>query len=144
MADEEWADDMKPVLGEVELPSNFESILPDYPFKVADFKGPLDPLINLIKKNQVDIYAIPFVLITNQYLEYLELQVLFDLDGERQVGMLDRVGVFVRVEESRGDSFLGQRHHGDQVVVLRRGVDDGLFDGALSSLGSGSRSARPE
>ena len=51
MADEEWADDMKPVLGEVELPSNFESILPDYPFKVADFKGPLDLLIHLIKTN---------------------------------------------------------------------------------------------
>ena len=84
MADEERVNDMKPVLGEVELPSNFESILPDYPFKVADFKGPLDLLIHLIKKNQVDIYDIPIVLITNQYLEYLELmrEVNLDVAGE--------------------------------------------------------------
>ena len=80
MADEEWVDDMKPVLGEVELPSNFESILPDYPFKVADFEGPLDLLIHLIKKNQVDIYDIPIVLITNQYLKYLELMGELNLD----------------------------------------------------------------
>ena len=58
------------------------------------------------------------------------LEVLLDLDGERQFGMLDRLGVFIRVEELRGNAFLGQRHHGDLVVILRRGVDDGQFDGA--------------
>ena len=80
MADEERVNGMTPVLGEVEIPSNFESILPDYPFKVADFEGPLDLLIHLIKKNQVDIYDIPIVLITNQYLEYLELMGELNLD----------------------------------------------------------------
>ena len=80
MADKKQEDDMTPALGEFDIPSNFESILPDYPVKVADFNGPLDLLIHLIKKNQVDIYDIPIALITNQYLEYLELMRELDLD----------------------------------------------------------------
>jgi len=80
MADEKQVDDITPVFGELDIPSNFESILPDYPVKVADFSGPLDLLIHLIKKNQVDIYDIPIVLITNQYLEYLELMRELNLD----------------------------------------------------------------
>ena len=80
MADKKQVDDTTPLVGELDIPSNFESILPDYPVKVADFNGPLDLLIYLIKKNQVDIYDIPIVLITNQYLEYLELMQELNLD----------------------------------------------------------------
>jgi segregation and condensation protein A len=36
------------------------------------FEGPMDLLVHLIKKNEVDIYDIPIALITRQYLEYLE------------------------------------------------------------------------
>ena len=58
----------------------FESILPDYPVKVPDYEGPLDLLIHLIKRSEVDIYDIPIALITAQYLEYLELMRELDLD----------------------------------------------------------------
>jgi len=36
------------------------------------FEGPMDLLVHLIKKNEVDIYDIPIALITNQYLMYIE------------------------------------------------------------------------
>jgi segregation and condensation protein A len=36
------------------------------------FEGPMDLLVHLIKKNEVNIYDIPIALITDQYLEYLE------------------------------------------------------------------------
>lgn len=36
------------------------------------FEGPMDLLLHLIKKNEVDIYDIPIAMITRQYLEYLE------------------------------------------------------------------------
>ena len=36
------------------------------------FSGPLDLLLHLIKKNEVDIYDIPIARITEQYLEYLD------------------------------------------------------------------------
>ena len=36
------------------------------------FEGPMDLLVYLIKKNEVDIYDIPIALITDQYLKYIE------------------------------------------------------------------------
>ena len=38
--------------------------------KLEVFDGPLDLLLHLIEKNKVDIFDIPIVLITEQYLDY--------------------------------------------------------------------------
>ena len=38
--------------------------------KLQAFEGPLDLLLHLIDKNKVDIYDIPIVEITDQYMEY--------------------------------------------------------------------------
>jgi segregation and condensation protein A len=44
-----------------------------YQVKLSDiFEGPMDLLVHLIKKNEVDIYDIPIAMITDQYLTYLE------------------------------------------------------------------------
>jgi segregation and condensation protein A len=45
----------------------------DYSVKLDIFEGPLDLLVHLIKKNEMDIYDIPISVITAQYLEYLDL-----------------------------------------------------------------------
>ena len=39
--------------------------------KLQVFEGPLDLLLHLIEKNKVDIYDIPIVEITEQYLDYV-------------------------------------------------------------------------
>ena len=39
--------------------------------KLEKFEGPLDLLLHLIEKNKIDIYDIPIVDITAQYLEYV-------------------------------------------------------------------------
>lgn len=44
------------------------------------FEGPMDLLVHLIKKNEVDIYDIPVALITEQYLEYLEWMKSMNID----------------------------------------------------------------
>jgi len=41
-------------------------------FHVGSFEGPLDLLLFLIKKNEINIYDIPIALITEQYMEYLK------------------------------------------------------------------------
>lgn len=64
----------------MEIPHDFESILPDYPVKLDNFEGPLDLLLHLIKKHEVDIYEIPIVLITDQYLGYLDMMQELNLD----------------------------------------------------------------
>jgi segregation and condensation protein A len=44
-----------------------------YRVKLSDiFEGPMDLLVHLIKKNEINIYNIPIALVTEQYLQYLE------------------------------------------------------------------------
>jgi segregation and condensation protein A len=64
--------------------SEFESALEAYPVKLQHFEGPLDLLIHLIKRNEVNIYDIPIALITDQYLTYLAFmqELNLDLAGE--------------------------------------------------------------
>ncbi len=51
-----------------------------YSIKLPVFEGPFDLLLYLIKKNEVDIYDIPIAKITHQYLDYIKLMKMLDLD----------------------------------------------------------------
>jgi len=55
-----------------------------YRVQISEFEGPLDLLLHLIKKNEVDIYNIPIAAITRQYLEYMDLlkELNLDIAGE--------------------------------------------------------------
>jgi segregation and condensation protein A len=44
------------------------------------FEGPMDLLVHLIRKNELDIYDIPIALITEQYLQYLEWMQAMNID----------------------------------------------------------------
>jgi segregation and condensation protein A len=66
----------------IELPEGVESVLPeDAPrIQLAAFEGPLDLLLYLIRRNQIDVHDIPIAPITRQYMEYLELMKELNLD----------------------------------------------------------------
>lgn len=49
-------------------------------YKLDNFEGPLDLLLHLIDKNKIDIYDIPIVTITEQYLDYVSHMEVKDLD----------------------------------------------------------------
>ena len=51
-----------------------------YQVRLEHFEGPLDLLLYLIREHEVDIYDIPISLVTQQYLQYLELLKLLDLE----------------------------------------------------------------
>jgi segregation and condensation protein A len=51
-----------------------------YEIKLDIFQGPLDLLLYLIKKNEIDIYNIPVAVITEQYLEYIDVMKSLNLD----------------------------------------------------------------
>jgi segregation and condensation protein A len=63
MQDGSWSDEASP-----------------YTVRLGIFEGPLDLLLHLIHKNQLDIMNIPIALITEQYLEYLKLMKELNLD----------------------------------------------------------------
>lgn len=56
----------------------------DYRVTLESFEGPLDLLLHLIRKNDIDIYDIPIAQVLDQYVEYLELarELNIDLAGD--------------------------------------------------------------
>jgi segregation and condensation protein A len=59
---------------------DFESAPDAFPVKLSNFEGPLDLLLHLIRKHEVDIHDIPIALITAQYLAAIALMQELDLD----------------------------------------------------------------
>ncbi len=51
-----------------------------YKLKLEMFEGPLDLLLYLIKKDEINIYDIPIAQVTEQYLEYIEMMKMLNLD----------------------------------------------------------------
>lgn len=51
-----------------------------YRLRLEIFEGPLDLLLYLIKKNDIDIKDIPIVKVTEQYMEYIDMMKMLDLD----------------------------------------------------------------
>ena len=56
-------------------------------FQFEVFEGPLDLLLHLVRKEEVDIYEVDMVKIADQFCEYVELMKRFDLNKD---GRLDR------------------------------------------------------
>lgn len=52
----------------------------NYKVKLEIFEGPLDLLLYLVKKDHLNIYDIPIAQVTQQYLEYLNLMQLLDIN----------------------------------------------------------------
>ncbi len=64
----------------MDLIASEENLGTMYRVQLENFEGPLDLLLYLIKKNEVDIYDIPVAKITRQYLEYVEIIQMLDLN----------------------------------------------------------------
>jgi segregation and condensation protein A len=52
----------------------------DYSVNINVFQGPFELLYHLIEKKEIDIYDIPISEITDQYLEYLEEMMQFNMN----------------------------------------------------------------
>ena len=78
-----------PAASDTTIPAGVESTLPeDAPrIQVADFEGPLDLLLYLIRRDRVDIHDLPIAPITRMYMEYLDLmrEMNLDIAGEFMV-----------------------------------------------------------
>ncbi len=61
-------------------PQDFDTLSPMYSIKLEGFEGPLDLLLHLIEKEEMDIYDIQISQITDRYLEYINLMEQLDLD----------------------------------------------------------------
>jgi segregation and condensation protein A len=64
----------------IDQPREFESSADAFAVRLERFEGPLDLLLHLIRKNEVNVHDIPIALIAHQYLEAISLMEELDLD----------------------------------------------------------------
>ncbi len=114
----------------------FESILGDYPVRLQNFEGPLDLLLHLIRKHEVDIYDIPIALITQQYLEYLDLMTEMDLDlaGEFLVMAATLIHIKSKTLLPRPDPKQDEPEEDPREALVRRLLEHQRFKAAAELL----------
>jgi segregation and condensation protein A len=129
----------------------FESILEDYPVRLRVFEGPLDLLLHLIRKHEVDIYDIPIALITQQYLDYLDLMQELDLDvaGEFLVMAATLIHIKSRTLLPRPDPSQEDAEEDPREELIRRLLEHQKFKAAAELLHEreiqrGAQWARPD
>jgi segregation and condensation protein A len=115
---------------------DFESILGDYPVRLQNFEGPLDLLLHLIRKHELDIYDIPIALVTRQYLEYLDLMVELDLDlaGEFLVMAATLIHIKSRTLLPRPDPSQEDPDEDPRDALVRRLLEHQRFKAAAELL----------
>lgn len=117
-------------------PEEFESVLEDYPVHLQNFEGPLDLLLHLIKKNEVSIYDIPIVTITQQYLQYLELMQELNLDvaGEFLLMAATLIHIKSRMLLPRADPTQEAPDEDPREALVRRLLEHQRFKAAAELL----------
>src|SRR6187399_821820 len=115
---------------------DFESILGEFPVHLEHFEGPLDLLLHLIRKHEVDIYDIPIALITRQYLDYLDMMVELDLDmaGDFLVMAATLIHIKSRTLLPRVDPRQDDPEEDPREALVRRLIEHQRFKAAAEML----------
>lgn len=69
-----------------------------YEIKLDSFEGPLDLLLYLIRKNNIDIYDIPIAEITAQYLDYMDIMEKFNLEIAGEFLVMSATLIYIKSE----------------------------------------------
>src|SRR5215467_1674873 len=118
------------------MEQEFESILEAYPVRLQNFEGPLDLLLHLIKKNELDIHDIPIALITEQYLAYIDLMQELNLDvvGEFLVMAATLIHIKSRMLLPRPDPTQEDPEEDPREALVRRLIEHQRFKAAAELL----------
>ena len=119
-------------------PTEFESSPDAYRVKLERFEGPLDLLLYLIRKNEVNIYDIPIAAITEQYLSFITLMEELNLDVAGEFLVMAATLIHIKSKmllprpETAQDSFLEEEDPRDELV--RRLLEHQKFKQAAEVL----------
>ena len=118
--------------------SQFESAPDAFPVRLDQFEGPLDLLLHLIKKNEVNVHDIPIALITAQYLETIACIQELDLDiaGEFLVMAATLIHLKSKMLLPRPDTAAGVEGEDDDPrdALVRRLLEHQKFKAAAGLL----------
>lgn len=101
----------------------------EYRVKLDVFSGPLDLLLYLVRRNEVDIVSLPIARITGQFLQFLEVLELIDLDlvgdfvvmASSLVEIKSRL-VLPRAQDEQPDEFAAGRRSAQRTDPAAPGV----------------------
>jgi segregation and condensation protein A len=107
-----------------------------YTVKLEMFEGPLDLLLHLIQKSELDIANIPIALVTEQYLEYLKLMKDLNLDVAGEYLLMASTLVHIKSKMLLPPS--GSEEEGEEedprAELIRRLLEYQKFKGAAAEL----------
>ena len=122
----------------MDQPAGFEPSPDAIPISLANFEGPLDLLLYLIKKNEVSIYDIPISLITSQYLETIQFMHELNLDvaGEFLVMATTLIHIKSKLLLPRPETAMGVEGEEDdpREMLVRRLIEHQKFKAAAGLL----------
>jgi len=113
-----------------------------YSIKLPLFEGPLDLLLHLIKKNELDIYDIPIAVVCEQYVQYIEImeQLNLELAGEFLVmaSTLTLIKSRMLLPPAEGEGGLADGEEGadPRAELVRRLIEYKKFKEAATELGA--------
>ena len=120
----------------MERSSDFESSLDAFAVKLEQFEGPLDLLLHLIKKHELDIHDIPIALITQQYLDAITLMQELDLDvaGDYLVMAATLIHIKSKLLLPRPETGAGADEEDPRDELVRRLIEHQKFKTAAGLL----------
>src|SRR5579864_2364879 len=89
----------------------------EYKVQFEVFEGPLDLLLYLIKKEEVDIYEVNLTKLATQFIEYVDLMRQFDLDVAGEFLVMASTLMYIKSKELLPV---------DQQAVVEEGEDEGV------------------
>lgn len=125
----------------------------DYRVNLEIFAGPLDLLLYLVRKEEVDIYDIPLAKITDQYIRYIEMlkQLDIDLAGDFLVmaATLMQIKSAMLLPKTQGEEIGAEDLSDPRAELIRQLLEYKRFKDAANMLAAsaeehGDRFARPD
>lgn len=117
-----------------------------YNVRLPNFEGPLDLLLFFIKRDELDIYDIPIAYITKEFLEYIRVMELLDLElaGEFLVMAAALMQIKVRMllpkEEKEGED--GPEEEDPRAELVRKLLDYKRYKEMAGKLSARSEEER--
>jgi len=110
----------------------------NYSIQLPFFEGPLDLLLYLIKKEEVNIYDIPIAKITKQYLHTIELMKELDLEiaGEFILMAATLIQIKVRMLLPKDEDLVDENEEDPRAELVRKLIDYKRFKEVAESLTS--------
>lgn len=102
--------------------------------KLTAFEGPLDLLLFLIEKNKVNIYDIPIVTITEQYLEYVNQMQVHDMDVTSEFLVMAATLIRIKAKLLLPQDDKGQEEEDPREELVRRLLEYKMYKYAAYEL----------